>query len=624
MAAQDYPIDRLAGRSVSATSLFGTPLVDVAFDRGAMLLTNRLSLPPFPRSLLERLDWWSSRTPETSFLVERAGAGWRGLNYREVRARVDDLASALPSLGLGAEQPLLLLAPNSIEHALVVLACMRIGIPVAVVSPALVENASSMERFARVVATTAPGAAYVGAGLNVNIVFLGLGQLAIPVLRETANDARVSAIAELPRVEAEAVTSMAAKVSPDAPAKILFTSGSTGAAKGVIITQRMMCSNAAGLAVVWPVLLQSAPVLVDWLPWSHIFGGNCCFNLALYYGGTFHIDDGRPTPTAIGRTVENLRLVTPNLYFNVPLGYEALLSHLEEDPSLAQRFFSSAKFLFNAAAALPSTTRMRLDALARKTLGRELPIIGAWGSTETAPFSTVVFFDTPYADNLGIPMPGTTIKMVPFEDRAELRVKGPNVMPGYWRDPEHSREAFDEDGFYRIGDAGQLADPKNPGAGIRFCGRIGENFKLTSGTWVNVGVLRLELIDATKPYVSDIVITGHGRDELGALIFPAIEACRQLLGAGEAELDDHALVRHPAVVAVIRQGLSTHRRQQRGSSTRIERFAVMHVPPSRIDSEITEKGSLNQAAVLAARRSEVDALHQWGHRVCDGHSVAES
>jgi feruloyl-CoA synthase len=295
-----------------------------------------------------------------------------------------------------------------------------------------------------------------------------------------------------------------------------------------------------------------------------------------------------------------------------------LVPFLEADESLARRFFSDLFFLFNAAAALPAQSRERIAGLALKTLGRCPPIIGAWGSTETAPFATVVCFDTPYADNLGIPMPGTTIKMVPDQGRFELRVKGPNVMPGYWRQPDATRSAFDADGFYRIGDAGRLADNSHPEAGIRFDGRVAENFKLASGTWVNVGVLRVDVLDFLKPYAEDIVVAGHGRDTLGLLIFPSIDACRSLVGDEGAHLSNHDLVQHSAVVGAVRDGLKKHSARQRGSSTRIERFVILHVPPNLKLGEVTEKGSLNQRAVLTARADAVEALYLTGHRVDEG------
>jgi feruloyl-CoA synthase len=583
---------------------------------GSLLLDNSLPLPEHASSLLERLDFWARQTPDRVFIAERTPAGWDRVSYADARTRIDDLARALLGLPLSAERPLMVMAANSVEHACIVLAAMRIGVPVAIVSPQRAANGES-SRLHAIVATLTPGAIYCGAGVDRDAL-TALRGLATSLLMGAVHDEPgFTRLCDLPKHPLAWVDERFKAPSPDAPAKILFTSGSTGTPKGVIVTQRMMCSNAAGLGVVWPFLQDTPPVLLDWLPWSHVFGGNCCFNLSLYHGGSYYIDDGRPVGTAMARTVENLRSVTPNVYFNVPLGYEMLAPFLEADESFARRFFSPLFFLFNAAAALPAQSRARIAGIALRTLGRCPPLIGAWGSTETAPFATVVCFDTPYADNLGVPMPGTTIKMVPDEDRFELRVKGPNVMPGYWRQPEATRSAFDADGFYRMGDAGRLVDEARPEAGIRFDGRLAENFKLASGTWVNVGVLRVEVLDFIKPYAEDVVVTGHGRDTLGLLVFPSMAACRQLTGDDAGAQEDGVLVGHPAVVAAIRAGLERHSARQRGSSTRIERFVILQVPPSRETGERTEKGSLNQRAVLTSRAADVEALYQTGHRVDD-------
>ncbi len=614
-------MSRPAESEPGATPLFGPVLVKAERQPdGSLLLDNRVPLPEHAASLLERLDHWARQTPDTVFIAERVASGWHRVSYVDARAQIDDLAGRLLGLPLSAERPLMVMAANSIEHAFMVLAAMRIGMPVAVVSPQLATSVTDFKRLRTIVSTLTPGAVYCGAGVNPEAALAALRDLDLPLLAGALHNAALDGagftrLSDLPRGSQALVVERFKALSPDAPAKILFTSGSTGSPKGVIVTQRMMCSNVAALGVAWPFLLTTPPVLLDWLPWSHVFGGNCCFNLALYHGGCYTIDDGKPVAAGIARTVENLRSVSPNVYFNVPLGFEMLLPFLEADEGLARHFFSGLFFLFNAAAALPAQSRARLAAIASKTLGRCPPIIGAWGSTETAPFATVVCFETPYADNLGIPMPGTTIKMVPDQGRFELRVKGPNVMPGYWRQPDATKSAFDADGFYRIGDAGRLADDAHPEAGIRFDGRVAENFKLASGTWVNVGVLRVDVLNFIKPYAEDVVVTGHGRDSLGLLVFPCIPACRGLVADEAADGSISALVEHPAVVGAIRDGLKQHAARQRGSSTRIERFVILDVPPSRETGERTEKGSLNQRAVLTARAAQVEQLYQIGYRV---------
>jgi feruloyl-CoA synthase len=355
----------------------------------------------------------------------------------------------------------------------------------------------------------------------------------------------------------------------------------------------MLASNQAMIRTIWPILAERPPRLVDWLPWNHTFGGNFTLNLALANGGSYFIDRGKPTPALIDRTVEAIRRLRPTAYFNVPSGYDALLTYLEQDSKLARDFFDSLDFLFCAAAALLQTTRDRLQKLIGKC-GSVVPILGGWGSTETAPCCTALWFETASAANIGLPLPGVTLKMVPTGDKLELRVRGPNVTPGYWRDPKATAQAFDAEGFYCIGDAGRLIDPEHAEAGISFDGRVAENFKLSSGTWVNVGALRVAIIDATRPFVQDLVVAGHDRDEIGLLLFPADAALRE--------------VGLEATINQIRRMLRSHNRTSRGGSMQIIRFLVQTRPPSPETYEITEKGYLNQRAVLKNRAAEVDRL----------------
>ena len=594
-------------------AVFGPAEVDMrtAAD-GAILLTNACPLPNHAARLLDRLDHWAECRPTQSFLAERDGAGWRRSGYADARREVHEIAARLLALACTAQRPLLIVAPNEIAHALVLLAGMRIGVPVSVVAPNVLADP---RRFTDILDTIDPAGVFFGRGLRPGMAGTLLARRGIAAFSVEGDAAEgLAGFAALPAAAAGAVDAASAGVGPDTIAKLLFTSGSTATPKSAMITHRMMCSNMASLERVWPFLLEEPPVLVDWLPWSHVFGGNCCFNLVLYHGGTLYIDDGKPLAGQVERTVRNLASVSPNLYFNVPAGYEAVLPHLERDLCAAQRFLAGVKFLFSAGAAMPARTRERLEALAHRTVGRAPPVIGAWGATETAPFATVVYFDTADAHNLGIPIPGTTIKLAPDGGRYELRVKGPNVTPGYWKRPDATAAAFDADGFYRTGDAGRLADPDRPSAGLNFDGRIAENFKLTSGTWVNVGNLRLALLDVLKPLVVDLVITGHGRDHLGALLFPAADACREFLASGEG-FDDAQVLASGRLRAELRRRLADHHRAQLGGSTRIERFAVLTEPPSRAANEITDKGSINQRAVLERRAAEVEALYAGGELV---------
>lgn len=581
---------------------------------GTTLLANRLSPPPATATMADRLDHWGRERPDAPFLSEPAEGGRRSVTYREAAETVRERAARLLPLGLSAERPLMVVAANGIDHALLVLAAMRIGLPAAIISPAhCSQPGAPWRKFGRMLGLVTPGliVADDSDALAGIVRQLGHGDLPVRPLKDLSW-LHASAGASQPELEAAA-----AAVVPDTAAKLLFTSGSTGTPKAVINTHRMLMSNMMALELVWPFLKDKPPVLVDWLPWNHTFGGNCCFNLSLYFGGTMHIDDGKPLPALVGRTVEAIRACGPTVYFNVPAGYDALLPHLERDDDLARQFLSGLDFLFNAAAAMPESTRTRLEAVARRTMGEVPPIVGGWGSTETAPFATVIYFETEDAANIGVPLPGTEIKLVPEGGRTELRVRGPNVMPGYWRQPDATAEAFDSEGFYRIGDAGRLADPERPERGIVFDGRVAENFKLTSGTWVNVGALRLDVIAAASGLIADAVVAGENRDEIGLLLFLNEGACRDLLGEEGAALDRTGLLRHPRVEAEVRARLDRYNARQTGGSTRIGRFRILVDPPSADADETTEKGYLNQRAVLERRRTDVEALYGSSERIAE-------
>ncbi|MDB5698167.1 MAG: Long-chain-fatty-acid--CoA ligase, partial [Alphaproteobacteria bacterium] len=418
----------------------------------------------------------------------------------------------------------------------------------------------------------------------------------------------------------EAVSAAAARVGPDTVAKLLFTSGSTGAPKAVINTQRMLVSNVQAMARLWSFLNDRPPVIVDWLPWSHTFGGNFCLHICLFLGGTFHIDAGKPAPGLIDLTIAALKRWSPTIYFNVPAGYDALLPALEADGAFARHFFQDLDFLFNAAAPLPDLTRARLEAVARRATGELPAIFGGWGSTETAPGATMLSFPTPHASNLGVPLPGVEIKMVPVDGRHELRVRGPNVTPGYWKQPEATAAAFDDEGFYRIGDAGRMVDPTDPAAGILFDGRIAENFKLASGTWVNVAGVRLAAIAAGEGLIADAVVAGEARDDIGLLIFANDDACRAWLAARGCEVDISP-ASHPRVRDYVASLISGYNATQMGSSTKIARLLILDDPPRPEHDEITDKGYINQRAVLARRASSVDDLYREENAIQRGLST---
>jgi feruloyl-CoA synthase len=576
---------------------YAPPGVDV--DRradGSILL--RSPQPPVrpARAVGEWLAQWAAAAPERTFLAERAGEGWRRLSYREALDAARRIGQALLDRGLGAEQPVAILSDNGIDHALLALGAMHVGVPVAPVSPAYSLMSKDFAKLKAIVGLLRPGLVYCADPAKFAPALAAVGATATPFaeLLDAAPTARVD----------EAF----ARIGPDTIAKILFTSGSTGTPKGVINTHRMLCSNQAMAAQVWPFLEDRPPVLVDWLPWNHTFGGNFCFNMVLRNGGTLHIDGGKPAPGLVETTARNLREISPTAYYNVPRGYDLLLPFLERDESLRASFFRELEFVFYAAAALPQNLWERLERVAAAA-GASPAMCSAWGSTETAPLATAVHWPIDRAGVIGTPVPGCELKLVPSGGKLEARVRGPNVTPGYFRSEALTRAAFDEEGFYRIGDAVRFADPAEPAQGLVFDGRVAEDFKLSSGTWVSVGALRVKLIAACDPLVQDAVITGHDRATPGALLFLNPVAARALCPDAPADATPAWFAARPEVRARIAAGLAQLARDAAASSMHPARALVLAEPPSIDANEITDKGYVNQRAVLDRRATLVERLH---------------
>jgi feruloyl-CoA synthase len=597
--------------------LFAAP--EIAHERrpdGALLMRSARGLGPVPRSVGVLLERWAAADPGRVFLAERDPAGaWRRITYGEAARSVNGIAQSLLDRRLGPARPLVILAENGIDHALMMLGALHVGVPVVPISTAYARLSQDFAKLRYILGLTEPGVIYLD---EADRYAKALGTIGVPGGVEVVasrgslgGGVRVTPLSDLAEMRpTPAVDAAFARVGPDTVAKVLFTSGSTGTPKGVINTQRMLCSNQEMIAGAWTFVNERPPVLVDWLPWSHTFGGNFNINVVLRNGGTLHVDEGKPVPALIGRTVANLKEISPTIYLNVPRGYAMLLDHLETDAELQQRFFARLDLLFYAAAALPRSLWDRLEALSLKVLGRKVPFVSSWGMTETAPSATVVHFPIDRPGNIGVPGPGIAVKLVPDADKLEIRVKGPNVTPGYHKAPELTRALFDEEGWLKTGDAVRLAEADNPGAGLLFDGRVAENFKLLTGTWVNVGMLRPVVIAAGAPLIEDAVVTGHDRDEIGLLIFPSLAGLRGLapgLGA-EASLMD--LVSQPAVRAALTEGLRRHNAQEGGTATtRIARCLFLTEPPSIDAGEITDKGYLNQRAVLAKRATLVERLY---------------
>jgi feruloyl-CoA synthase len=560
---------------------FTAPSIErVARPGGGFIVRSRAEAPPYARCLGDALAHWAQHAPERTLYAERDGEAWRHVTYREAFAAARALGAALLGLGLSAERPLMILSGNSIDHALLALAAMHVGVPVAPISPAYSLMSHDHAKLRVLAGIVQPGAVYVANRLQFERALAAL-ELEVPVL-DPARVAELRATAY-----SAAVDAAFAAVTGDTVAKLLFTSGSTGVPKAVINTQRMLCANQAGLAAGWAFLADKPPVIVDWLPWSHTFGANHNANLMLAHGGTLYIDGGKPAPGAFDETLRNLGEVPSTIYFNVPRGFDLLVGHLETDAALRETFFRELDVVFYAAAALSPATWKRLEAVAT-TAGKQIAMTSAWGSTETSPLVTQVCYPIDRAGVIGVPIPGDELAFVPVGDKLEMRVKGPNVAPGYLRaDRSIEPLPLDELGFYPMGDAGRLADDANPDAGVVFEGRVAENFKLASGTWVHVGEVRLALIAACSPHVADAVICGHDRDELGALLFLAPGADREALRA--------ALARHAEACT--------------GSSTRIARVVILAEPANIDAGEITDKGYLNQRCILDRRASEVERVY---------------
>ena len=579
---------------------------------GTLVIESPVPLGDYENHLGEMLRRWAKAAPERVFLAERAADGdWRRLDYAHTAAQANRISQALLDRGLSADKPAMILSGNSIDHALLALGAMQVGIPIVPVSPAYSLMSEDYGKLNALFELCRPGLIYVAQGepFARALAQLPLEATELVVSERPPADMPVTDFAELLETTVTpAVDEAFAAVAPESTAKILFTSGSTGMPKGVINTQRMLCANQKSVALVWPFIEQAPPVLVDWLPWNHTFGGNHNFNLILRNGGTMYIDAGKPLPGLIEQSVANLREISPTVYFNVPVGYSMLLPLLEKDELLRESFFRNLKLIFYAAAALSQDLWQRLEQVSLLARGEKVPMTSSWGSTETAPLATSAHFPLRQAGNIGIPVPGVSLKMLSSGDKMELRVKGSNVTPGYYREPELTEQMFDEQGYYRIGDAGRLVDANDPAKGILFDGRLAEDFKLSSGSWVAVGALRIAVIAAASPVMQDAVVTGANRDWIGLLAWPNLAACRNLAGATD-ELPLQELVADEAVTTKLVAGLQAYNANQRGSSTRVHRVMLMSEPPQIDANEVTDKGYINQRAVLERRATLVERLY---------------
>ena len=581
-------------------------LVDRRAD-GTLHLKSSRTLPDYPARLTDRLVHWAREAPDRMFMAERdAGGSWRTITYREMLEKVRRIGAALLTRNLSAERPIAILSGNDLEHALLGLAANYVGIPYAPISPAYSLISSDLGKLKHIFGLLTPGLVFAcdGAQYARALAVVPPG-VEIVVTRDSKGATFLSSLDAAP----DTADAAHAAVTPDTIAKFLFTSGSTGMPKGVINTQRMWCSNQAMIATALQFFVDEPPVIVDWAPWHHTAGGNHDVGLVLHNGGTMYIDGGKPLPGAIDETVRNLREIAPTWYFTVPKGYEALLPFFRADAALRENFFSRLKVLWFAGAGLAQHVFDEWKEMAHRTCGEDILFLTGLGSTETAPYAFGRMWDAQNATNIGLPPPGLDVKLVPLDGKYEVRLKGPNITPGYWREPKLTADAYDADGYYKLGDALRFDDPASPEKGLLFEGRIAEDFKLATGTWVGVGPLRVAFIAHCAPYVKDVVIAGADCDVIAVLIFPDLDACRRLAPDLAKDAIAADIVTHEGVRREFRSRLDGFAKQATGSSNRIVRAVLLDTPPSLDVGEATDKGSINQRMVLKARAALVDELY---------------
>ncbi|MCE0766033.1 feruloyl-CoA synthase [Pseudonocardia kujensis] len=603
------------GETTSAT--FAQPRI-VAETRpdGAVLLRSTEPLDVHCDHVGQELHRWADTAPDRLLITEPTPDGRRAVTYGQARATAEGLAQGLLDLGAAADRPVLLLSGNSPEHLELTLACYLAGVPVVPASVAYSLSSTDHRQLRAMAARVRPAvvfvddppafAAAIDAVLDVARA-AGTNPPTVVSRGTPVNRAGPSIVTfdELAATRPGRAAQQAYEViTPDTVAKIIFTSGSTGSPKGVLTTHRMLTSNQQMMRQVWPFLQTEPPVLVDWLPWSHTFGGSHNVGLVLSNGGTLHIDAGRPSPALFDRTLAALAEITPTISVNVPAGYTLLVPRLEADPGFARHFFSHLRLLFYAAAALPQALWDRLEALVEKYADHPIPLTASWGTTETAPAATSAHWPDSRCGCIGVPLPGVRLKLVPTDGKQEIRIAGPSITPGYHDRPDATAEAFDDEGFYRTGDAVVLVDAADPNRGLLFDGRIAEDFKLTTGTWVSVATVRGRLLSAAR-VLTDAVLAGHDRDEVTALAWLNLDEARTVCGlpAGADVPLEHPELRRHLASALANVGAGA------GSAGRVARLLLCDEPPDLDAGEITDKGYINQRAVLERRADLVELLY---------------
>ena len=576
-------------------------------ENGVIHFGNLEQLEDYPEKLTDRLKHWASVNPNRTFIAKKENGNWKELSYAETHQKVKNIAQYLLNLGFKEGETIVILSENSVEHALLSLAALYIGVPYTPISPPYSLVSNDFGKLKHCLELMTP-----------KVVFAQNSKVyekALALSKELFPDAEIMTadgdqFEEMLQTEATDQAELANRlVNRETVAKILFTSGSTGLPKGVINTHKMWCANLQQITQVFPFMKSESPVFVDWLPWNHTFGGNHNFGLTLYNGGRLYLDEGKPTAKGIETTVENLRKISPTAYFNVPKGFEMLIPYLEKEDDLRNTFFKNLQILFYAGASLAQPVWNKLEELAVKTIGVKIPIITGLGCTESGPSAMFANWGGSFSGLLGVPVAGMDVKLVPDGDKLEARYKAPNVTPGYWRNQEETDKVFDEQGYYKTGDAVKFLDETNPDKGLVFDGRIAEDFKLSTGTWVNVGVLKAKVLSSGSPIIQDVVLTGLDKEFVGAILFLNPDACKKLAGLSLIVSNEEAF-QNKAVIDFLNEWQNEFSRNATGSSTNIKKYVVALEPPSIDLGEITDKGSLNQRAVLKDRVELVDKLYE--------------
>ena len=583
---------------------------------GVHRLHSAEALQPYPARLTDRLEEWARHAPDRTQVAQRGPDGeWRKISYAQMLERVRRIGQALAVRGLSAERPIAILSDNDLEHYTLALAAQWVGVPYTPVSVAYSTVSQDFAKLKQILGTLTPGLVFAADGHAFRNAIATVVPADTEVWVTTGEDTPALQGRKVTRFDSLLATTPGPEemeahghVGPDTIAKFLFTSGSTKLPKGVINTQRMICANQQMLRQCFAFMADEPPVLIDWLPWNHTFGGNHNVGLALYNGGTLYIDDGKPTPKGMAATLRNLREIAPTMYFNVPKGFEEIARAMDADTALRDKLFSRVKAFMFAGAGLSQAVWDHLDRHALAAIGERICIFTGLGMTETAPSCTFALGSDVKSGDIGLPAPGVQVKLVPVDGKLEIRFKGPNVMPGYWRAPEETAAAFDEEGFYRTGDAVLYVDASSPQRGLRFDGRIAEDFKLSTGTFVNVGPLRMKIVLAGDPLVQDVVIAGLNRDDIGALIFPRIDDAKKRFGLA-ADASAAMVLAEPRMRAFFQALVDRLWAEGTGSANRVARALLLEEPPHIDRGEVTDKGSINQRSVLAHRAELVERLY---------------